>query len=132
MTRRIAFGDEQAECGQHAHDLLLARLATPPDAVLGRAFQPVLVDLGRWRRPHVPEDVEVEVLQGSGHHQVTPAGKQAAGLGAPQRLAPGEGHEVGAFRNETPEIVLRWQLRGGVDQHGNASVFDDQRQIPRI
>jgi hypothetical protein len=75
------------------------------------------------------EEVEVEELERCGQHQVTPPGEDAAGLRAPQRLAARKGHEVCAFRNEAPEIVLRRQLRRGVDDHRNPPGMGDGRHL---
>ena len=47
------------------------------------------------------------------------AAQHAAGLRTAQRLAAGEGHEVGAVADEAPEIGLRRQLSRGIDDHGD-------------
>ena len=85
----------------------------------GRPGQAALVDQARGRVPLVPEDVEVEVLQGRGLDQLPAPGEDAGGLGAGDRLAAREGDEVGALGQEAPEVGGRGQLSGGVDDDGH-------------
>ncbi len=87
VAGRIALRHEEPEGSEKAHDLLLAGLAAPADAMLRRAPETVLVD-ETWRRvPQIPEHVEIEVLQGRGHDQITPSCQDTAGLRTAQRLA---------------------------------------------
>ena len=48
------------------------------------------------------------------------AGEDARGLRSAQRLAAGEGHEVGAERDEALEVLLGRQLGRGIDDQRHA------------
>ena len=97
--RRIVGLHEAIERGQQADDLLLARLEAAADPVMRHAAQVGAVDqLGR--RPGVGRHVHVELLQQRRGHEIAPAGEDAGGLRPAQRLAAGEGDEVGAHGDE--------------------------------
>ena len=127
--RGVILLDEQAQRREQADDLFFADLAATADAVLRQALEPGLVDKMRRRRPQLVEHVEIEVLQGGGHHEVAPAAQDAGGLRPADRLAAGEGHQVRAGLDEPPQVARRRQLRRGVDQNRHAGGMSDLHHL---
>ena len=71
------------------------------------------------------------MLEGGRHDEIAPAAENAGRLRPVDRLAAGEGDEIGPLGDETPEIGLRRQLRCGVDDdrdRGGVRHRDDAAQ----
>ena len=69
------------------------------------------------------------MLQGGGHDEVAPAGEDAGALRPVERLAAGEGHQVGADLDEAAQVGLRRQLRGRVDDHRHTGGVRDLHDL---
>ena len=108
-ARHRVLGDEALQGDDEADDLLLPRLAGPADAVVRQAAHLRRRGEFRGRRELRLRQVEVEHLQQRRGHQVAPPGQDAAGLRPAQRLAAGEADEVGALRQEPPQVLPRRQ-----------------------
>ena len=70
--------------------------------------------------PGLGPDIHVLVLERDRGDQVGPAGQDAAGLRAADRLAAGEDDQIGPFGDEAAQIRARRQLGRGVDDHRQA------------
>src|SRR5437667_6316641 len=129
--RRRILGDEEAERRQQTDDLLLADLADAADAMLRRARKLAPVDEIRWWQPQLRPRVLVEHLQRGGGDEIASAAQYSRRLRTAQRLAAAEDDEIGALGDEAPQIAGRRQLRGGIDEDGDAASMrhgDDLRQ----
>ena len=119
IVGRIVGLHEAVERGQQAHDLLLAGLEAAADAMVRHAAQVGAID-HPGRRPGLGRHVHVDLLQQRRGDKIAAAGEDAGGLRPAQRLAAGEGHQIGAHRGEALEVLPGRPLRGGVDDQRHA------------
>ena len=104
VTRGVTFLNEEAQGGENADDLFLAGFAGTPDAVLGNALHAAFVDEGCGRLPHIPENIEIEMLEGGGHNKIALATENAAGLRPANDFTAREGDEIGTFIDKALQI----------------------------
>ena len=83
----------------------------------------------RASRPRGRQHVQILVLQSDGPDEVRAPGQEPGRLRAADRLPATERDEVGAGRDEPPEVRARWQVDGAVDQDRQPVPMGDRDRV---